>query len=70
LPQRKFDLDKGQVHLRRQALSARPCRRSTPLPTANGSVEMAQLMQQTAAKIGVNLTVNRVPRTVTGRTTG
>jgi len=28
---------------------------------ANGSIEMAQLIQQTAAKIGVNLSVNRVP---------
>jgi peptide/nickel transport system substrate-binding protein len=61
LPQRKFDLDKAKFYMQKAGavgIALPPIYATTD---ANGSIEMAQLIQQTAAKIGVNLTVNRVP---------
>jgi len=62
LPQRKFDLDKAKFYLQKAGAvgtAALPPIYATT--DANGSIEMAQLIQQTASKIGVNLSVNRVP---------
>lgn len=59
LPQRPYDLDRAKFHLQKSGVTGM----SFPLvasPAAEGSVDMAQLMQQSAQKIGLNLTVNRV----------
>ncbi len=61
LPQRKFDLDKAKFYLQKAGAVGPALPPIYATTDANGSVEMAELMQQTAAKIGVNLTVNRVP---------
>jgi peptide/nickel transport system substrate-binding protein len=61
LPQRKFDLDKAKFYMQKAGAVGTTLPPVYATTDANGSVEMAQLMQQTAAKIGVNLTVNRVP---------
>jgi peptide/nickel transport system substrate-binding protein len=60
LPQRKFDPDKAKFYFRKAGLG------STPLqvfasPTADGSVEMAMLLQQLAPQAGLNLQVTREP---------
>ena len=59
LPQRPYDLDKAKFHLQKAGVSG-----SVPVvatAAANGSIDMAVLMQQSAQKIGLNLNVNRVP---------
>lgn len=60
LPQRPFDLDKAKFHLQKSGLAGAtvPIVAST---AAEGSVDMAVLMQQSAQKIGLKLTINRVP---------
>jgi peptide/nickel transport system substrate-binding protein len=61
LPLRKFDLDRARFYMQKAGAvgpALPPIYATTDL---NGSIEMAELMQQTAAKIGVSLTVNRVP---------
>jgi peptide/nickel transport system substrate-binding protein len=60
LPQRPYDLDKAKFHLQKAGLAG------TNVPVvataaANGSIDMAVLMQQSAQKIGLTLNVNRVP---------
>jgi len=60
LPQRPFDPDKAKFHFQKAKLG------STPLqiyasPAADGSVEMAMLLQQVAPQAGLNLQVSRVP---------
>ena len=60
LPQRPYDLDRAKFHLQK----ANPGSAPIPVvvsPAAEGSIDIAQLMQQSAQKIGLNLTVNRVP---------
>ncbi|AXF12546.1 ABC transporter substrate-binding protein (plasmid) [Paraburkholderia graminis] len=61
LPQRQHDPDKAKFHFTK----ARALGVSLPpiyaAPTANGSVDMAQLLQQSGSKIGLNLSINRVP---------
>jgi len=60
LPQRPFDLDRAKFHLQKAGMTGK----SLPVvasPAANGSIDMAVLMQQSAQKIGLTLTVNRVP---------
>jgi peptide/nickel transport system substrate-binding protein len=60
LPQRPYDLDKAKFHLQKSGMAGK----SVPVvatPAANGSIDMAVLMQQSAQKIGLTLTVNRVP---------
>jgi peptide/nickel transport system substrate-binding protein len=59
LPQRPYDLDKAKFHLNKAGVTG-------PVPlvasaAANGSIDMAVLMQQSAQKIGLTLNVNRVP---------
>ncbi|WP_027802168.1 ABC transporter substrate-binding protein [Paraburkholderia dilworthii] len=61
LPQRKFDLDKAKFYMQKAGAVGTTLPPIYATTDANGSVEMAQLIQQTAAKIGVNLSVNRVP---------
>lgn len=59
LPQRPYDLEKAKFHLKKSGVTgAVPVVAST---AANGSIDMAVLMQQSAQKIGLNLNVNRVP---------
>jgi peptide/nickel transport system substrate-binding protein len=60
LPQRNFDLDKARYHLNRSGLSGvrLPMFAS---PAADGSVDMASIVQESAAKIGLRLRVSRVP---------
>jgi peptide/nickel transport system substrate-binding protein len=60
LPQRPYDLDKAKFHLKKADMAGK----SIPVfasQAANGSIEMAVLMQQSAQKIGLTLNVNRVP---------
>ncbi|AOJ72471.1 MULTISPECIES: ABC transporter substrate-binding protein [Burkholderia] len=61
LAQRPFDLDRAKFHFQKAGAIGTTLPPIYATTDANGSVEMAVLLQQTAAKIGVNLTVNRVP---------
>jgi peptide/nickel transport system substrate-binding protein len=60
LPQRPFDPEKVKFHLQRSGLAGRtlPIVAST---AANGSLEIAQLLQLSARKIGLKLDIKRVP---------
>jgi peptide/nickel transport system substrate-binding protein len=60
LPQRPFDLDKAKFHFQKSGVggSKLPI---TVSPAADNSIEMAELMQQAGAKIGLNLDLKRVP---------
>jgi peptide/nickel transport system substrate-binding protein len=60
LPQRTYDLDKAKFHLKKSGMagSTLPLVAST---AANGSVDIAQLMQLSAQKIGLNLDIKRMP---------
>jgi peptide/nickel transport system substrate-binding protein len=60
LPQRAFDLDKAKFHLQKSGMAGAtlPLVAST---AANGSVDMAQIMQLSAQKIGLNLDIKRMP---------
>lgn len=60
LPQRPFDLDKAKFHLNKSGLA------NTTVPivcstAADGSEDMAVLLQEAAGKIGLTLDVRRVP---------
>jgi peptide/nickel transport system substrate-binding protein len=60
LPQRAFDLDKAKFHLQKSGMAGM----TLPLvcsTAANGSVDMAQIMQLSAQKIGLNLDIKRMP---------
>ena len=60
LPQRPFDLDKAKFHLQKANLGSAPL----PLvasPAATYSVEMGLVLQQTAAKLGLNIDLKRMP---------
>jgi peptide/nickel transport system substrate-binding protein len=61
LPQRPYDPDKARFHFQKAGAIGTPVPAIYATSDANGSVEMAVLMQQSAQKIGVNLTINRVP---------
>ena len=60
LPQTHLDLDKAKWHLRRAGIGrARlPVYAST---AAEGSVDMASVLQEYGSRVGLNLAVNRVP---------
>lgn len=60
IPQRTLDLDKARWHVARAGLSgvALPIFAS---PAANGSVDMASILQEYGSRVGLNLAVNRVP---------
>jgi peptide/nickel transport system substrate-binding protein len=60
LPQRKFDLDKAKFYLKKSGMAGQtlPIVCST---AAGGSVDMAQLIQLSAQKAGLNLDIKRMP---------
>ncbi|MEZ5458547.1 MAG: ABC transporter substrate-binding protein [Steroidobacteraceae bacterium] len=60
LPQRPYDPDRARFHLKRAGLIGvrLPIYAS---PAAEASVDMAAMLQQSAAKVGLTLAVNRVP---------
>ena len=60
LPQREYDPERARFHLKRAGLIGirLPMYAS---PAAEASVDMAAMLQQSAAKAGLNLAVNRVP---------
>ncbi len=60
LPQRPYDLDRAKFHLQKSGMAGK----SIPVvasAAAEGSIDMAVLMQQSAQKVGLKLAVNRVP---------
>ncbi|WP_322019387.1 ABC transporter substrate-binding protein [Paraburkholderia tropica] len=61
LPQRPYDLDKAKFHFQKAGALGIALPPMYATTDANGSIEMAELLQQAGAKIGVNLSVNRVP---------
>ncbi|MCX4163861.1 MULTISPECIES: ABC transporter substrate-binding protein [Paraburkholderia] len=60
LPQRTFDPDKAKFHFQKAKLGSAPVQIFAS-PAAEGSVEMAMLLQQVAPQAGLNLQVTRVP---------
>ena len=60
LPQRALDLDKARFHLQKSGMAGAtlPVVIST---AANGSVDMAQILQLSAKRIGLNLDIKRMP---------
>ncbi|HYE50634.1 MAG TPA: ABC transporter substrate-binding protein [Azospirillaceae bacterium] len=60
LPQRTFDLDRAKFHLQRAGLTGirLPVYAS---PAAEGSVDMASVLQEYGARVGLKLAVNRMP---------
>ncbi|ABE36597.1 bacterial extracellular solute-binding s, 5 Middle family protein [Paraburkholderia xenovorans LB400] len=61
LPQRPHDPDKAKFHFQKAGAIGTTLPPIYATTDANGSVEMGELLQQSAAKIGVNLNINRVP---------
>jgi peptide/nickel transport system substrate-binding protein len=60
IPQRTQDLDKARWHVARAGLSGVPLPMFAS-PAANGSVDMASILQEFGSRVGLNLAVNRVP---------
>ena len=60
LPQRTFDPDKAKFHFQKAKVGSAPIQIFAS-PAADGSVEMAMLLQQVAPQAGLNLQVSRVP---------
>jgi peptide/nickel transport system substrate-binding protein len=60
LPQRAFDTDKAKFYFQKAKLGSAPVQLYAS-PAAEGSVEMAMLLQQVAPQAGLNLQVVRVP---------
>ncbi|MDR6707479.1 MAG: ABC transporter substrate-binding protein [Novosphingobium sp. SCN 63-17] len=60
LPQTNLDLDRAKWHVQRSGLSGirLPVYAS---PAAEGSVDMASILQEYGARVGLDLAVNRVP---------
>ena len=60
LPQRTMDLDKAKFHLQKSGMAGMtlPVVAST---AANGSVDIAQILQLSAQKVGLNLDIKRMP---------
>jgi peptide/nickel transport system substrate-binding protein len=60
LPQTVLDLDRARYHIRKAGLSGvrLPIFAS---PAAEGSVDMASILQEYGGRVGLNLAVNRVP---------
>jgi peptide/nickel transport system substrate-binding protein len=60
LPQTPLDIDRAKFHLKKAGMAGA----TVPLvcaPTATGSVDMAIILQGTAAEAGLNIQVQRVP---------
>ncbi|SDR61957.1 peptide/nickel transport system substrate-binding protein [Paraburkholderia tuberum] len=60
LPQRAFDPDKAKFYFQKAKLGSAPLQVFAS-PAADGSVDMAMLLQQVAPQAGLNLQVSRVP---------
>ncbi|TDN63370.1 ABC transporter substrate-binding protein [Paraburkholderia sp. BL10I2N1] len=60
LPQRTFDPDKAKFYFQKAKVGSAPVQIFAS-PAADGSVEMAMLLQQAAPQAGLNLQVTRVP---------
>jgi peptide/nickel transport system substrate-binding protein len=60
LPQRTFDPEKAKFYFQKAKLGSAPIQIFAS-PAAEGSVEMAMLLQQAAPQAGLNLQVSRVP---------
>jgi peptide/nickel transport system substrate-binding protein len=60
LPQRAFDPEKAKFYFQKAKLGSAPVQLYAS-PAAEGSVEMAMLLQQVAPQAGLNLQVVRVP---------
>jgi peptide/nickel transport system substrate-binding protein len=60
LPQRTFDPDKAKFYFQKAKLGSTPLQ-AFASPAADGSVDMAMLLQQAAPQAGLNLQVSRVP---------
>ena len=60
LPQRKFDPDKAKFYFKKAGVGSAPLQVFAS-PAADGSVDMAMLLQQAAPLAGLNLQVMRVP---------
>ncbi|GLU31167.1 ABC transporter substrate-binding protein [Trinickia caryophylli] len=60
LPQRAYDPDKAKFHFKKANLGGAPLQLFAS-PAADGSVDMAMLLQQAAPLAGLNLQVSRVP---------
>ncbi|MEM5369263.1 ABC transporter substrate-binding protein [Paraburkholderia azotifigens] len=60
LPQRTFDPEKAKFYFQKAKLGSAPVQLYAS-PAAEGSVEMAMLLQQVAPQAGLNLQVVRVP---------
>tara|TARA_B100001059_G_scaffold87899_1_gene86292 strand:- start:19776 stop:21341 length:1566 start_codon:yes stop_codon:yes gene_type:complete len=60
LPQRSYDPDKARFHLKKAGMIGVriPVYAS---PAAEGSVDMGSILQETSARVGLKLAVNRVP---------
>ncbi|MEX3640495.1 ABC transporter substrate-binding protein, partial [Paraburkholderia sp. BR14320] len=61
LPQRPHDPDKAKFYFQKAGAIGTALPPIYATTDANGSIEMGVLLQQSAAKIGVNLNINRVP---------
>ncbi len=61
LPQRKYDPDKAKFHLKKAGLEAHEFKLHTAEFAHSGAVDAALLIQQSAAKAGVNIKVVREP---------
>lgn len=62
LPQRPYDPERARFHLKRANLNLSDVRLPVyATPAAEGSVDMGSLLQESAAKVGLKLAVNRVP---------
>ena len=60
LPQRQYDPERALFHLNKSGMAGA----RLPIfasPAATGSVDMAALLQLSASKVGLNLSINRVP---------
>jgi peptide/nickel transport system substrate-binding protein len=60
LPQRTYDVDKAKFYFQKAKVDSTPIQIFAS-PAADGSVEMATLLQQSAQQAGLNLQVMRVP---------
>ena len=60
IPQRTFDPDKAKFYFQKSKVGSTPVQLFAS-PAAEGSVEMAMLLQQAAPAAGLNLQVTRVP---------
>lgn len=61
LPQRPHDPDKAKFYFQKAGALGVALPPMYATTDANGSIEMAELLQQAGAKIDVNLSINRVP---------